>query len=153
MSAKTLAAAGGDALGSRPAARETEMADATTFDLSETYVELREGGRAKAIPATDDFWPDVVAGRRPIDGRLVTAARYTDDWDYWEMHPAGEELLVLLSGAIDVILDQGGVRRTAAMRAGDALLVPRGAWHRAEVQAPGAMLHVTWGEGTEHCPR
>jgi len=25
----------------------------------------------------------------------------TEDWDHWEMHPAGDELIVLLSGSID----------------------------------------------------
>ena len=34
-----------------------------------------------------------------------------------------------------------------------AVLVPRGAWHTANVHSPSVMLHVTMGSGTQHRER
>lgn len=123
------------------------------FDLDSTYVQLRDGPDAIAIPVTPDFWQRI--GERPDlhEGRLVTVSRQTADWPHWEMHPAGEEIVYLLAGAMDLILDEPGGERAVALRAGRAVIVPRGIWHRAIVREPGAALFITRGAGTQHRPR
>ena len=74
------------------------------------------------------------------------------------MHPDGDELLYLVSGRIDVILEDGGdvetvgVQRVEALQAGDAILVPRGVWHRVDVREPSHLVHVTPGPGGGHRP-
>jgi mannose-6-phosphate isomerase-like protein (cupin superfamily) len=67
-----------------------------------------------------------------------------------EMHPDGDELLYLVSGAIEVIFDDGdqetiGVQTSVVLRAGDAVVVPRGVWHLIEVIEPAYFVHVTPG--------
>ncbi len=130
------------------------MADASPspFDLVGTYVHLEDGGGAAPVVCDADFWPDLMAGRRRYDGRLVMASRMTGSTAHWEMHPQGEELLYLLSGAVDVILEQAAGERRVALTNRTGCLVPRGTWHRIEVREPGELLFITAGEGTQHRP-
>ena len=74
-------------------------------------------------------------------------------WSTWERHPAGEELVVLLSGRVDLIqeLDEG--EHVVALRPGQAVVNPPGVWHTAVVHEPGSALFITPGEGTEVRPR
>jgi mannose-6-phosphate isomerase-like protein (cupin superfamily) len=126
---------------------------APAFDLLRTHLLLRPGGEAERIDLDDTFWPDVMAGRRSLDGRLLGAARLTQDLDHWEMHPRGDEVLLRLSGAFDVVLEQDGRRRVLELRAdAPGCVVPQGAWHTILVREPGELLFMTAGEGTEHRP-
>ena len=70
----------------------------------------------------------------------------------WEMHPDGDEVLTLLSGQFDIVLDEGGVERTIALTPGQGALVPRGVWHRMVIKVPGELLFLTPGDTTEHRP-
>lgn len=122
------------------------------FDLTSTYVELADGGAGATIAVTEDFWPSLIAGERQIAERLVIASDVTEDMGHWEMHPAGEELLILMSGAVEIVLEVPEGERRVALAAGRACLVPRGTWHRFEVREPGRLVFVTYGEGTQHKP-
>jgi len=119
--------------------------------LSETYLELRAGGTVERIAVTPDFWPDLQSGKRALQGRLVMAFAMTETMTHWEIHPAGEEILLLLSGRMTVVLE-GDPDETFALRPGEAFVVPRGRWHRIEVIEPGDMVFMTEGDGTEHKP-
>src|SRR5690606_25461396 len=102
-----------------------------------TYVQFHDGGGAEIIEVTERFWPDVMAGKISLDGRLVTVGRMTEDWPHWEMHPEGEELVVLLSGAVTLIVERDGRELSARLDApGRAWLNRRGDWHRAVVHEP-----------------
>ena len=70
----------------------------------------------------------------------------------WEMHPDGDEVLTMLSGQFDIVLDEGGVERTIALAPGQGALVPRGVWHRMVINVPGELLFLTPGDTTEHRP-
>ncbi len=87
----------------------------------------------------------------------MAAFDMTEDWPHWEMHPEGEEILVLLSGDMSIVLDPGeteagGGESTVTLEPGQACLVPRGVWHRGIVRAPSRLLAITAGEGTQHRP-
>jgi mannose-6-phosphate isomerase-like protein (cupin superfamily) len=75
-----------------------------------------------------------------------------------EMHPDGDELLYLVSGRADVIIEEGGTQETVgaetrvALGAGEAIVVPRGHWHRIELVEPYRLVHVTPGPGDGHRP-
>jgi quercetin dioxygenase-like cupin family protein len=67
-----------------------------------------------------------------------------------EMHPDGDEFLHVVTGAMELILDNGdaesiGVETVVALRAGDACVVPRGVWHRLVALEPSYLIHVTPG--------
>lgn len=119
------------------------------FDLSLTYVRLGPDGTA--TPLTDLGAPGAGAGGD--DGRLVVIGAQTASWSFWERHPAGDELVVLLSGHIDVVQDADGGQRVVALQPGRAVVNPRGVWHTTTVHRPGRALFVTAGSGTETKPR
>lgn len=75
-----------------------------------------------------------------------------------EVHPDGDELLVVVDGTMDLILDDGDEHRvgnetTIRIDAGENYVVPRGIWHRIEVIAAGRLLHATPGPGGGYRPR
>lgn len=132
------------------------------FNLLETYAFLGDQGSAPRIPTGPDFWKDLMSGdpQSPEaklltegDGWLVAMYGIDKDNDAWEMHPAGDELLTMLSGEMHVVLEQEGEEVVVALPAGTACVVPRGTWHRQVVVTAGKYLGATWGKGTEHRPR
>lgn len=130
------------------------MADITqpAFDLRTTYVHLEDGGAARHIPVAEDFWAKIGERTDLHTGRLVTSFRMTDDWNHWEMHPAGDELIVLVSGRVEFRLQGAEGERTVEVRGGSAYLIPRGAWHIARVYEPCEMIVITAGAGTQVRP-
>jgi mannose-6-phosphate isomerase-like protein (cupin superfamily) len=119
------------------------------FDLESNYLVLADGPAATRIDVGPDFW-ETIDQRDDLAGRLVGVFRYDADWTSWEVHPDGDEIVVLLSGAIDLVLDEPGGERTVELRGRSAAIVPRGVWHTANVHGPGEALHITRGDGTRH---
>lgn len=107
-----------------------------TFDLTETYVHLEDGPRAAAVSVGPDFWERRGVGTPLHDGRLVMIFRF-------------DEIVFLLSGALDLVVEEDGRERVIPLRGRGGCIVPRGLWHRAVIHAPGETLHVTRGAGTE----
>jgi mannose-6-phosphate isomerase-like protein (cupin superfamily) len=86
------------------------------------------------------------------EGRLVCTFHLTSDWKDWEMHPEGDEILYLMSGALDLILEDGKGERVVELRPGAACIIPRGTWHRANVRRLSKGLFITPGKGTQYRP-
>jgi mannose-6-phosphate isomerase-like protein (cupin superfamily) len=124
----------------------------TAFDPLATYVHLPDGPAAALLEVTPDFWEKLETRRELHAGRLLSAYRFEADWPSWERHPAGDEIVIQLSGAMDFVVEEEGGERTVPLRGRAALVVPRGAWHTARVLAPSEALFVTRAEGTEHRP-
>ena len=121
------------------------------FDLIDTYVHLEEGGGAVPEEVGADFWQTI--GARDYEGRrLVCVFQLTDDSSRWEMHPAGDELVYLLSGALDLVMQEAEGNRVVELRTRAACIVPRGVWHRQVVRKPSDLLLITPGAGTQHRP-
>lgn len=78
---------------------------------------------------------------------------YDSDWPGWERHPAGEEFVCLLEGAVELHLEKDGVHDTVVLdQPGAYVLVPTNTWHTAKVRKPARMIFVTPGEGTQNRP-
>jgi uncharacterized cupin superfamily protein len=119
------------------------------------FLHVRDDGRADVIPVTASFWEDVAGGAHPQleHGRLLSAFTFSEPWSSWERHPAGEELVMLLSGRAEVLLEDGATIRSLSLETpGDYALVPAGAWHTARTAVATTMLFLTPGAGTEHRP-
>lgn len=139
------------------------MTDASTdvaaFDLSSTYIHLGLGATALPLTDFDTSDPESIAAyekRFEADGnesRVVMVYSQPESWSSWERHPAGEEVVVLLSGRADLIQEIDGTERRIALRPGEAAINPPGVWHTADVHEPGDGLFITPGRGTEHRPR
>ncbi len=152
----------------------------SAFDVTATYVHLPDGGEAIPVECTPEFWRELASGERSYEGRMMTAHHVSGDMAHWEMHPAGEELLVSVGATVEAVLQRDelppcssssreellvsvGATVEAVLQRDDgeeaitlspgmALIVPRGVWHRIRVETPGVLVFITHGEGTEHKP-
>ena len=68
----------------------------------------------------------------------------------WERHPAGDELLHVLDGELEVCLLAPQGRVEVTLRAGSVFVVPRGLWHRSSPRGNVSMLFVTPTRDGEH---
>ena len=86
-----------------------------------------------------------------VKGRLAGEARMTKSPPHaGEMHPDGDELLYLVEGAVDVVLDEEAGERCLSIQPGQAFIVPRAVWHRVMVKEACRPLYFT--PGTEPSP-
>lgn len=82
---------------------------------------------------------------------LVSCYTFEKDWDSWEMHPAGDELVILMSGLVTFVIESGGETREICLsKPGDYVVVPTGCWHTARLNQSSTVLFITPGEGTQH---
>ncbi len=126
------------------------------FQATETYLHLGPEGTAVPLEVDESFWEKLTTGGFDHlgPGRLVSTYEFHEDWESWERHPAGEEVVMLIAGAIEFVLETDkGERKIKLDQTGQFLLVPRGAWHTANVAQAAKALFITPGEGTEHRPR
>lgn len=125
----------------------------TAHDPRSIFLHLGVGPETSLIEVTPDFWETIHDRTDLHTGRLVTAMDMAEDWGVWEMHPAGDELIVVTDGRVRFHLDDG--RRTSALTvtAPEYIVVPSGTWHTADALGAARLLIVTWGEGTTHRPR
>jgi quercetin dioxygenase-like cupin family protein len=128
------------------------------FDLDRTYVHLGLAGTAE--PLFDFRWDDEYLREYTAahaddgdEGRLVMIGEVSKTWEDWERHPAGDEVVVVLSGRVTLIQTLDGEERRAEMHGGQAIINPAGVWHTCDVHEPGRALYITPGRGTEYRPR
>lgn len=127
--------------------------EAGPFHLDSTYFRLRPDASAQPLPVGESFWQELSSGVLGDfhNEYLVTTHSFSENWPMWEMHPNGDEIVVLLSGSVDFILEKKTGNRVMPLRdCGGWVLVPSGMWHTAKVNAPSTMLFITAGEGTQH---
>lgn len=127
------------------------------FAVSDVFVHLGLG--ATATPLPDFTWsPEYLAGYQErfasdgADGRLVCVIAQDATWDSWERHPAGDEVVLLLSGRVDLVQEVDGDEHVVELHPGEAVINPAGVWHTARVHEPGVGLFITPGRGTEAKP-
>ncbi len=89
-----------------------------------------------------------------VEGRLVTVSVFTENWTSWEMHPAGDEVVLCLTGKITLHQEMSeGSTATVVIGPGDYAINPPGCWHTADISGEASALFITAGFGTEHRPR
>lgn len=125
------------------------------LSLSSSHLRLRPDSSIEPLPV-EGFWPRLMSGELG-DFRneyLVTSAEYAADWNGWEMHPRGEEVVCVLDGHARLLLEapDGQRREVELATPGSFVVVPRGTWHTAKIGAPTRMLFITAGEDTQHRP-
>jgi mannose-6-phosphate isomerase-like protein (cupin superfamily) len=123
------------------------------ISLRSSYVHLTDDGAASVVEVTPDFWSELMSGDRSEleAGRMIMQFDFSENWTSWEMHPSGDEIGILLSGDVEVVLErESGSDAVHLTRAGDTVRIPRGVWHTARVNAPASMVFVTPGAGTQH---
>lgn len=115
---------------------------------------------AKALPQpefTGMEWYEAYGARAAADGaegRLVSLYTFAESWDSWEMHPAGDEVVLCTAGSMTLHQEHpDGRTETVTLGPGDYAINPPGVWHTADVESEATALFITAGEGTQHRPR
>lgn len=89
-----------------------------------------------------------------VEGRLVSMHSFTGNWDSWEMHPAGDEVVVCTAGEMTLHQEfPDGTAASVTIRNGDYIINPPGVWHTADIAETATALFITAGLGTEVRPR
>src|SRR5918999_6581772 len=120
-------------------------------DLASTFVVLQPDQRAAVVQNGPGVFEELDRRFRGFKGHvLVSSFAFDADWPTWERHPAGDELVCLLSGNVTMVLDRAGAAEEAIelQKPGEYVLVPKGTWHTARTKVPTSMLFITPGEGT-----
>ena len=126
--------------------------------LADSFVHLGLGATAVPQPPFDGMaWYEAYGERHGADGRegrLVSQHTFSENWDSWEMHPLGDELVICTEG--EMVLHQefpDGRVETVTLRPREYAINPPGVWHIADVEQEATAIFITAGEGTEHRPR
>lgn len=128
-----------------------------SFRLEDFPLHLGPGGKVAVQPQfTGADWYEGYGlrhGGDGVDGRLVSMHSGSESWTSWEMHPAGEEVVICLAGEMTLHQELTTGVRTVVLRAGDAVVNPAGVWHTADAHGPHTALFITVGLGTEQRSR
>jgi mannose-6-phosphate isomerase-like protein (cupin superfamily) len=122
------------------------------FGLQDSCVYLARNGAMRAYAKTAEFFGEVCKNPDLMDGRVLALYRVNGPQDVhypaWEMHPAGDELLILASGSLSVEFREGGTEMPLPPQA--AVIVPTGIWHRLIVHEPSVLIAITPRQNTIH---
>lgn len=121
-------------------------------------IHLGLGATAVPQPEFDGMaWYQAYAARHDSDGaegRLVSYYTFSESWDMWEMHPAGDEVVLCTAGRMTLHQQMAdGSTATVNIGPGEYAINPPGCWHTADVEGEATALFITAGMGTEHRPR
>ena len=122
------------------------------FNLTTERAIFTPGLDVKTKALSPAFYPELEAEFNGFAGHvLISQHHFAEDWPTWEVHPAGDEFVTLITGDITLVLWQDQQEHALRLSTpSDFVIIPRGVWHTARVQAPTTMLFVTPGEGTKN---
>jgi mannose-6-phosphate isomerase-like protein (cupin superfamily) len=122
--------------------------------LADTCIYLAPDGSMRPCTKTAAFFRSAGTNAELAKGRVLALfeVRTPRDVHYpaWEMHPEGDELLMLASGALAVEFRDGDTHRTTPLPSRSALIVPAGLWHRLIVHEPSVLIAITPRHNTVH---
>lgn len=130
----------------------------SAFELEKNPVHLGPGGRALVQPEFTGSmdWYMAYGDRHDddgVEGRLVSMFTFTAPWESWEMHPAGEEIVLCVAGRMVLHQELPEGTRTVALAPGQYAVNPPGVWHTADIEGMATAVFITTGLGTEHRQR
>ncbi len=118
--------------------------------LASNFVVLNDKFQANTIEVTQDLYRRFDEEYKEFAGHLlISSYAFDDDWPTWEVHPAGDEFVILVSGDADLVLAGANGDETIRMtEPGTFVIVPRDTWHTARIRRHTVMMFITPGEGT-----
>jgi len=130
------------------------LEDSAAHDLKEDCIYLARDGTMQSHAKTAEFFRNSGNSPELTDGRTL-ALYYVNcphdvHYPVWEMHPEGDELLILASGSLSVELGEGKMERTAPLPPQAAFIVRAGIWHRLIVHEPSVLIAITQRHNTVH---
>lgn len=126
-------------------------------NISTHPLHLGLGAKILSEPEFDGMpWYDAYEKRHAGDGaegRLVTMYTFNESWRSWEMHPCGDEVVICLSGEMELVQEIEGREVRTTLRTHEYAINPPGVWHTADVSTSATALFITAGLGTQHRQR
>lgn len=127
------------------------------LNLQDVALVLDAQQRSHVLPAGPDLYPQLAAQFGNFHGAvLLSEYTFSENWACFEVHPVGDEVLYLLAGRCELLLEQQGqLQRIVFDSPGQVQVIPKGCWHSADVR-PGEscrILFFTPGEGSAQRPR
>lgn len=128
------------------------------IDLRRFPIHLGLGATAMPEPEFSGIeWYEAYLQRHADDGadaRIVSLYEFSQDWDTWEMHPEGEEVVLCIVGRMMIHQEHAdGATDFVSIGPGEYVVNPRGTWHTADIPHQATALFITAGRGTRHRPR
>ena len=122
------------------------------INLADTFAVLRPNQRVRPVKVTSSLYQELDDSFSGFAGHvLISMHEFSEDWTSWEKHPAGDEIVMLLSGAVTLVLrSDSGDDSITLTEPGTYVIVPRNTWHTARVSQRAQALFITPGEGTEN---
>ena len=126
--------------------------------LADSFIHLGLGATAVPQPPfTGGEWYEEYGERHGddgVEGRLVSQHTFTQDWDGWEMHPHGSEVVLCIDGEMRLTQEYpDGRTEKLTLRAGEYVINDPGVWHIADIAEQATAIFITAGEGTQMRPR
>ena len=85
------------------------------------------------------------------DGMTVGVVEMTSDAPHnGEMHPDGDELLYVISGAVEVSCESSS--EVLTLGPDESCVISKGEWHNVHILKPTRLIHITPGPGGDHRP-
>ncbi len=82
---------------------------------------------------------------------LISCFEFERDWSSWEIHPNGDEIVILLSGEVTFVFQLDKEEKHIYLSGqGAYVIVPKNVWHTARTNVKTKMLFITPGEGTKN---
>lgn len=126
----------------------TDIAPGTVIDLGGEVIGLQANGIARLMA-------HAAGPPLRLDGHTIGLGMLAADTmppHNGEMHPDGDEVLIMVSGVIDVDLELEAGTQTVRLGAGQALVVPEGVWHLIHLIEPGQLVNITPGPSGDYRP-
>ena len=127
------------------------MTPPTAVKLSEAHLHLQLHGSSAFLPkqfgSVEQRGGNIILWDPGVPGLVGGEGEISAESDHdGERHLDGEELLYLISGAMRLLLElEDGSTSEVPLCAGEALLVPRGVWHRLVPSEPSRLLFLGGG--------
>ena len=118
----------------------------TSYQMGAFFAHVCNSESVLPVKVTDKFWSESVSDLPA--GRLVSQLETKTSWPTWEMHPNGDEMILQLSGQIQLLFGTDADHTSLVLQPGQFLVVPMGIWHTANALGTSKALFITQGSGT-----
>lgn len=122
--------------------------------IERDFIVLSPDKKASVEPADETLYDRLDEKYNSFIGHeLISLYEFESDWSNWEIHPHGDEIVLLISGEVEFLLEvESGQSRITLREQGQYLVVPKGVWHTAKTNSKSKILFITLGQGTQHRP-
>ncbi len=118
----------------------------TAISLRYNCIYLAASRAIHSYTKTAEFFRTASTDPELMNGRMLALhnVKTSQDVHYpnWEMHPEGDELLILTSGLISVEFRDKVAERTIPLPPLSAFIVPTRFWHRLVVPEPSELISI-----------